>query len=137
MDSTCRIWSTRRGEQLFQVNLPAPVNQVQVDIYQNIYCICQNRLVVLSTQCLFKEDDLPLYWREGEARHMLNELHRGYGKDGPIEQGKPTGMSELQKLIAHGLLLPKALNTIVSQYERINGNQLHHNMKKVIWIHIV
>lgn len=64
MDSTCRLWSTKRGEQLFQINLPSPVSHIQVDFNQHIYCACLNRLVVFSTKALFKEQELPTYWQE-------------------------------------------------------------------------
>ncbi|KAH9249197.1 hypothetical protein BASA81_013097 [Batrachochytrium salamandrivorans] len=37
MDSTCRLWSSRRGELLFQINTPAPVTMIQVDILDHIY----------------------------------------------------------------------------------------------------
>jgi WD40 repeat protein len=63
MDSTCRLWSTKRGEQLFQINLPAPITHIQVDLNENIYCSCLNRLVVFTTKALYKEQDLPTFWQ--------------------------------------------------------------------------
>ncbi|KAJ3090898.1 hypothetical protein HK100_007325, partial [Physocladia obscura] len=35
MDSTCRLWSCRRGDMLFQINMPAPVASVYMSLNSN------------------------------------------------------------------------------------------------------
>lgn len=139
MDSTCRLWSTRRGEQLFQINLPAPVTHIQVDLNQNIYCSCLNRLVVFSTKSLFKEQELPHYWQDSAIQKMIHELrevdnHRApqptRAKTAPAEQKQGVTLGELQKLIAHGILLPRALETIAAQFSDVNHANLMANMRK-------
>ncbi|KAI8908947.1 WD40-repeat-containing domain protein [Gorgonomyces haynaldii] len=121
-DSTCRLWSPRRGEQLFQINLPGPITGLKVDHNSNIYTICKNRMIVFSTECL----------QDGEVKNMLNELR---GRKSVVSASKKSNIkgitiSELQRLIAHGLLLPRALMTMVQQYPDIDIAQLYLNMKK-------
>jgi len=69
IDSTCRLWSTRKGKMIFQVNLPAPPQSLYItpglsnDI---LYITCQNRLLVLDVKSPTQEKDLPVYWRMGQ-----------------------------------------------------------------------
>jgi type II secretory pathway component PulF len=46
------------------------------------------------------------------------------------EKRQGVSINELQKLIAHGVLLPRALETIVTQYQDLNFANLVTNMKK-------
>lgn len=62
MDGTCRIWSSRRGDPLFQINMPAAVNLIRIDYQDHLYFCCSNRLLVFKIKPLFKEADLPNYW---------------------------------------------------------------------------
>ncbi|OUM66644.1 hypothetical protein PIROE2DRAFT_6060, partial [Piromyces sp. E2] len=64
IDSTCRLWSTRKGELIFQINLPAQPQSLMVmpglsnDI---LYLTCQNRLLVFDVKAPTQEKDLPVY----------------------------------------------------------------------------
>jgi len=52
IDSTCRLWSTRKGEMIFQVNLPAPPQSLYISPgtpNDMLYITCQNRLLVMYT----------------------------------------------------------------------------------------
>ncbi|KAI8894447.1 WD40-repeat-containing domain protein [Globomyces pollinis-pini] len=138
MDATCRLWSSRRGEPLFQINLPSPVTSIKVDFNDRVYFSCVNRLLVFAVKPLFKEADLPNYWQPSEIKKVIDQMpnHELDKKDMAPELTellKPsTGvlLSELKKLIAHGVLLPSTVTDIASQYQDINAKQLESNMKK-------
>ncbi|ORX56127.1 WD40 repeat-like protein [Piromyces finnis] len=69
IDSTCRLWSTRKGELIFQINLPAqPQSLIVTPGLPNdmLYVTCQNRLLVFDVKAPTQEKDLPVYWRAGQ-----------------------------------------------------------------------
>lgn len=70
----CRIWSVRRGEQLFQINFPGPVTHIHLDAESNIYCSCLKRLTVFKIEALFKDGDLPTYWQTTAMHQMVSQL---------------------------------------------------------------
>jgi hypothetical protein len=135
LDATCRIWSSRRGEPLFQINMPAPITTIKVDFNDNLYFGCINRLLTFKLRPTFKEQDLPFYWQNAEIKKLVeqNGSQKG-GHQVPMVakkiQNQTIALSELKRLIAHGALLPDSLDDIVSQYPGINKNQLIQNMKK-------
>ncbi|TPX32090.1 hypothetical protein SmJEL517_g04755 [Synchytrium microbalum] len=47
-DSTCRLWSARRGDLLFQINTPSPVSAIHIDDFDRLFCICLNRLMIFQ-----------------------------------------------------------------------------------------
>ncbi|KAJ3101507.1 Transducin (beta)-like 3 [Phlyctochytrium planicorne] len=67
MDSTCRLWSCRRGDLLFQINMPAPVQSLKMNpTNDDVYVICMNRILIFEIQANEKEEELP------ERRHELD-----------------------------------------------------------------
>ncbi|KAL5032823.1 hypothetical protein BDEG_20886 [Batrachochytrium dendrobatidis JEL423] len=138
MDSTCRLWSSRRGELLFQINTPAPVTMVQVDICDHIYLSCQNRLLIFGIKALFKEDDLPLYWQHSEIKQRVEHIMAGKNTTRTVSTNQPVlplalrtvSLNELRRLIAHGLVLPRFLETLSNQFNESNNKQLEINMRR-------
>lgn len=135
MDCTCRLWSARRGEQLFQINLPSPVTHIQVDHQSSIYCSCLNRLIVFRTESLFKEEELPSFWQDTNIKDMISTMRKksqpALALQKQIDHSKQgVTIPELQKLIAHGLLMPHALETMISQFQDIDAEQIYRNMKR-------
>ncbi|KAH9267221.1 hypothetical protein BASA84_000763 [Batrachochytrium salamandrivorans] len=135
---TCNseLWSSRRGELLFQINTPAPVTMIQVDILDHIYLSCQNRLLIFGIKALFKENDLPQYWQAPETRPLVPQPKTQVEPILPtIEPPKPlspknVSIGELRRLIAHGLALPRLLESLVSQFHDIDKKQLESNMRR-------
>ncbi|KAJ3209277.1 hypothetical protein HDU67_006292 [Dinochytrium kinnereticum] len=156
MDSTCRLWSCRRGDLLFQINLPSPVTDLMVNrTNEDLYVICLNRVLLFEIQASEKEEDLPEYWKRHELDSALERLHletkqreasrRGEGVGGvrnhfgqedddeageDLNEKRPLTVPQLKQLISHGLVLPSFLDTLVDQYKAIDATQLHQNMKK-------
>ena len=54
-DATCRLWSSRRGDLLFQINAPAAViDIVTVPVapgQTDLFAVCENRLLVCRYVC--------------------------------------------------------------------------------------
>jgi WD40 repeat protein len=46
IDSTCSIWSSRRGEALFQINMPGPVTLIRIDYEDKLRFFCETRILV-------------------------------------------------------------------------------------------
>ncbi|KAJ3386423.1 hypothetical protein HDU84_001556 [Entophlyctis sp. JEL0112] len=60
MDATCRLWSCRRGDLIFQINVPAPVSSVFMSPISNeMYAVCQNRVLIFNYHAKDNEDELP------------------------------------------------------------------------------
>ena len=78
LDSTVRIWSSRRGEPLFQINVPDPVPQVKLDYSDNLYCSCSNRILIFNIKPMFKEAEMPNFWKKGEMKKKISQS----GQDG-------------------------------------------------------
>ncbi|KAL2918171.1 hypothetical protein HK105_202098 [Polyrhizophydium stewartii] len=144
MDSTCRLWSSRRGELLFQINTPAPVTCIQVDLRDYIFLACHNRLLIFGIKALFKEDELPPYWQGPEIKNVIDRIKTqsdaGRRSKSPEPQEpmslrsaiKDVSLAELRRLIAHGLVLPRFLDTLLSQYREIDAKQLDANLRRVL-----
>jgi WD40 repeat protein len=45
-DATCRMWSTSKGDPLFQINLPYGVSSMHMDFTDTLYLSCGSRLMV-------------------------------------------------------------------------------------------
>ncbi|KNC98818.1 uncharacterized protein SPPG_05795 [Spizellomyces punctatus DAOM BR117] len=149
VDSTCRLWSVRRGDLLFQINVPAPVTSIFVDAVDDMYCVCQNRLLFFGIKAHTKEEDLPSYWQRRSMK-SLREDAVATDKQFPMEQlttedaqlvsqiteemeqggaQKKITIPELRNLISHGLILPTFLDTLLEQYKSVDTAQLAENMK--------
>ena len=74
MDSTCRLWSSRNGQLLFQINVPGPVQSLHVDMRDYLYMSCLNRLVIFSINAFMKDDDVPHYWYVSNSKSPLGAL---------------------------------------------------------------
>ncbi|KAJ3410356.1 hypothetical protein HDV05_003859 [Chytridiales sp. JEL 0842] len=146
MDSTCRLWSCRRGDLLFQINVPAPVSKICVSpSSENIYLICQNRMLAFGIQASAKEEGLPEHWKNIEAeaeaeasslpdmpkKHAMfaDEYDKTPPKTAPEYRRRMT-VADLKQLVSHGLVLPSFLETLLDQYKSIDSSQLHQNLKK-------
>ncbi|KAI9203334.1 WD40-repeat-containing domain protein [Polychytrium aggregatum] len=71
MDSTCRLWSARRGDLLFQINTPAPVSCLLMTSPSTLMCVCLNRVLTFEIKAHQKEEELPPYWqRKGYLAEM-------------------------------------------------------------------
>ncbi|KAJ3153099.1 hypothetical protein HDU89_000727 [Geranomyces variabilis] len=160
MDATCRLWSTRRGDMLFQINVPAPVSSIFVDEKDEMYCVCQNRLLFFSIKANAREEDLPSYWQRRSLERLTEEaitaedMRRqgvtppGQSSEQPMspeeaelvkqisEEMKDGGLQkkitipELRNLISHGLVAPTFLQTLLDQFETVDSAALVDNMKK-------
>ncbi|KAI9007366.1 WD40-repeat-containing domain protein [Gaertneriomyces semiglobifer] len=149
MDSTCRLWSTRRGDLLFQINVPAPVTSIFVDESDDMYCVCQNRILFFGIKAHMKEEDLPEYWqrrsmsrKEGAdvsaaQAQPTSEREKGAsdvvaGLSESLEDGGPQKITvnELRTLISHGLIKTSVLDTLLNQYRGVDAEQLLENMKQ-------
>ncbi|KAJ3276915.1 hypothetical protein HK104_003585, partial [Borealophlyctis nickersoniae] len=152
MDSTCRLWSARRGDLLFQINVPAPVSSIAVDERDDMYCICQNRLLIFGIKAHSKEEDLPTYWHKQEVSNIISGMKQVEEEEeegenvqlGPEEEDEselPVGDTEeggqqrmtipqLRTMISHGLVLPSFLETLLNQYKSVDSHQLVANMRK-------
>ncbi|KAI8930281.1 WD40-repeat-containing domain protein [Entophlyctis helioformis] len=139
MDATCRLWSSRRGDLLFQINTPAPVTLIQVDLRDFVYMSCQHRLLIFGVKAMFKEDDLPTYWQGPEIKNIVDQIrsNASAGRKSPKspDLAEPMGLrnvsiSELRRLLAHGLVLPRFLETLMEQYKDVDSKQLEINMKR-------
>ncbi|TPX42556.1 hypothetical protein SeLEV6574_g05538 [Synchytrium endobioticum] len=76
-DSTCRLWSARRGDLLFQINTPAPVTSIHVDETDRLFCICQSRLMVFQFHASSKpEVELEAHEKPVEALHLLHRQQK-------------------------------------------------------------
>ena len=73
LDSTVRIWSSRRGEPLFQINVPDPVPQIKLDFNDTLYCSCSNRILIFSIKPMFKEAELPNFWKNKEMKKKISQ----------------------------------------------------------------
>ncbi|KAJ3339564.1 hypothetical protein HDU91_000993, partial [Kappamyces sp. JEL0680] len=132
MDSTIRIWSSRRGEPLFQINLPDPPLHLEVDYQDRLYSSCSNRILVFTIKPLFKENELPNYWQTSEIQKKLSESNRA-GKSNARDAKPETpgiALSELRKLIAHGVVMPDTIEDICLANDDIDMKQLYLNMKR-------
>jgi hypothetical protein len=141
MDATCRIWSSRRGEQLFQINLPSHVNIIKVDYDDYLHFCCSNRLLTFKLTPTFKEADLPNYWQNSEIRKMIHQtVNKKVDGNPPKQESEEACMfrsnvagialSELKKLIAHGVVLPDTIDDMTMQYKEVDQKMLKKNMKK-------
>jgi WD40 repeat protein len=101
-DSTCRLWSTRKGELIFQINLPASPQSLYVTpgpANDMLYLSCQNRLLVFDIKCPTQEQDLPVYWRAGEDSDIEINYNKIYKHDHQFENGRLyTGQHEGEKI---------------------------------------
>ncbi len=88
LDSTVRIWSSRRGEPLFQINIPDPVTCIKLDYHDRLYCNCANRMLIFKIKPLFKEADLPNYWQHGEIAKNLTFVGKSRERDQINEERK-------------------------------------------------
>ncbi|KAH6597994.1 hypothetical protein BASA61_002979 [Batrachochytrium salamandrivorans] len=138
---TCNseLWSSRRGELLFQINTPAPVTMIQVDILDHIYLSCQNRLLIFGIKALFKENDLPAVLCDGmlatvEITHI--GMTAGIDLDPTYhEPPKPLlpKMCQLESCVGSLHMdwsLPRLLESLVSQFHDIDKKQLESNMRR-------
>ncbi|KAJ3021171.1 hypothetical protein HKX48_009091 [Thoreauomyces humboldtii] len=152
MDSTCRLWSTRRGDMLFQINVPAPVSSIHVDENDAMYCVCQNRLLFFDIKANAKEEDLPSYWQRRSLERLTEDAIQAEdmrrkgtaaGPDGEKPMSaedqelvnkirdemadggvqKKITMTELRTLISHGMVAPSFLPTLVSQFESVDASK--------------
>ena len=155
-DSTCRLWSSRRGDLLFQINTPAPVTSIQSDLRDYIYLSSGSRLLVFSIRALFKPHELPNYWKpeevkatiqehkvhfkqsideiSPEAKHILTEINakpKQPNLNDPHEMHiRGITLNELRRFLGQGLILPSFLDTLLKEYKEIDSQQLYKNMKK-------
>ncbi|KAI8904591.1 hypothetical protein DFJ77DRAFT_244630 [Powellomyces hirtus] len=103
MDATCRLWSTRRGDMLFQINVPAPVSSIFVDEKDDIYCVCQNRLLFFEIKANAKEEDLPSYWQRRSLERLTEEAIEAEDmrRQGISQDGGPSGSGPGTALSSH------------------------------------
>ncbi|KAI9094644.1 WD40-repeat-containing domain protein [Phlyctochytrium arcticum] len=150
IDSTCRLWSIRRGDLLFQINVPAPVTSIFVDAADDMYCACQNRLLFFGIKANIKEEDLPNYWQRRSIKDLTSQLEETPTggleshvspeaaalitqiNDEKLAGGiqKMITIPELRNLISHGLVLPTVLDTMLESYPEVNTDKLAENMLK-------
>ncbi|KAI9364468.1 hypothetical protein DFJ73DRAFT_419615 [Zopfochytrium polystomum] len=133
MDATCRLWSCRRGDLLFQINVPAPVSRLFVSTNsEDLYVVCQNRILVFGVQASSKEEDLPEYWQAYTPAGI--PVQKREEDPAPIPEEmvgqKRIDVDELKQMISHGLVLPSFLDTLLEQYTSVDAALLAHNMKK-------
>jgi hypothetical protein len=88
LDSTIRIWSSRRGEPLFQINVPDPVPQIKMDYKDNLYCSCSNRILVFNIKPLFKEAEVPNFWKRSEMKKKLLQAGNEAGEKEKSNEGE-------------------------------------------------
>ncbi|KAJ3289644.1 hypothetical protein HDU79_003880 [Rhizoclosmatium sp. JEL0117] len=150
MDSTCRLWSCRRGDLLFQINVPAPVSSVISSMdSEEMYLVCQNRVLIFGYQASAKEEELPETWRisadafySGDNTRAKNTPDTRVYVDSDeedLDQMDPEKLaakkatmtiSELKQLISHGLVLPSFLDTLLAQFPDVDAERLIYLMKK-------
>jgi WD40 repeat protein len=128
LDSTCKIWSTKSGNQLFQINLPGPISHIYIDYQSNIYCGCQNRIVVFNAQFYSKDHELPIYWQDAEIkstiqRSLIEETHQ---EKELTHQEKVSSMESLKNEIS------SSLYNLFSEYPEIDTGQIYRNMRLVL-----
>ncbi|KAI8839287.1 WD40-repeat-containing domain protein [Chytridium lagenaria] len=132
MDSTCRLWSCRRGDLLFQINMPSPFPTSSSTAKTRI-----STSSIFEIQASEKEEDLPDYCNAKNVTPLVAVLRNPFRNhfededDGEDMTGKrPLTVPQLKQLISHGLVLPSFLDTLVEQYKSIDSTQLHQNMRK-------
>ncbi|KAI8823149.1 WD40-repeat-containing domain protein [Fimicolochytrium jonesii] len=99
-DATCRLWSTRRGDLLFQINVPAPVTAIHVGEGGDMCCVCQNRVLFFDIKTNAKDEDLPDYWQRRSMERLIEEslddetraAIRSARAEGHAAQGQPPGV---------------------------------------------
>ncbi|KAI8802770.1 WD40-repeat-containing domain protein [Cladochytrium replicatum] len=74
LDASCRLWSVRTGDLLFQVNTPAAVTELYLAPGNRLFCACQKRLLHFMIHCTTKEEDLPLYWQQSHIDEGIEKL---------------------------------------------------------------
>ncbi|KAJ3025956.1 UNVERIFIED_CONTAM: Target of rapamycin complex subunit lst8 [Siphonaria sp. JEL0065] len=146
MDSTCRLWSCRRGDLLFQINVPAPVSSVfSSPDSDEMYLVCQNRVLIFGYQASAKEEDLPDSWRIHADAYFSGDNTRVRNTPRIPEEDEDDNVdfetlaarkavmtvADLKQLISHGLVLPSFLDTLLTQFKGVDAEKLFYNMKKV------
>ncbi|KAI8609392.1 WD40-repeat-containing domain protein [Chytriomyces sp. MP71] len=143
LDATCRLWSCRRGDLIFQINLPSAVSSVRVsNISNHLYVACQNRMLEFEIFPSAKEEDLPESWRlnaeafySGDNTRVKNSpatKERDEDIDPAVlaQQKQVMTVADLKQLISHGLVLPTFLDTLLEQCKSVDPEKLFFNMKK-------
>ncbi|ORX81866.1 WD40 repeat-like protein [Anaeromyces robustus] len=159
VDSTCRLWSTRKGELIFQINLPDHPQSLYVTpglSNDMLYVTCQNRLLVFDVKAPTQEKDLPIYWRAGQELDSDQHFFGGNEFMGEIEKEKPPfeidedgneidkndvtkinpkkgkyTFEEVRKLLSHGLIRDTYIKTMVEESNiKLPIKQLYSNIKK-------
>ncbi|KAJ3233678.1 Transducin beta-like protein 2 [Chytriomyces hyalinus] len=147
MDATCRLWSCRRGDLIFQINVPSAVSQVAFCPFSNdLYAVCENRMLVFEVHPSAREEELPEAWRlnaeafySGDNTRVKNTPDRSFridedeGEWDPAvlaDKKKVMNVEDLKQLISHGLVLPSFLDTLLSQFSSVDAEKLFFNMKK-------
>jgi hypothetical protein len=117
--------------------MPAAITAIKVDFNDNLHFGCLNRLLTFKLKPLFKEQDLPNYWQNSEIRKIINQMGKSNAdsqQQSPKEARQIStpgiALSELKKLIAHGVLLPDSIHDIAAQYKEVDVKQLLQNLKK-------
>lgn len=94
LDSTVRIWSSRRGDPLFQINIPDAVQSIKMDYKDTLYVSSINRILVFSVKPMFKEQELPNYWMKNEMKKKMAQLNRdGTPAEGGVERSDECNIS--------------------------------------------
>ncbi|KAI9344003.1 WD40-repeat-containing domain protein [Obelidium mucronatum] len=124
---------------------PAPVSAVFASPDSDeMFVVCQNRVLAFEYQASAKEEDLPHTWRIHADAYFSGDNTRVKNTPRTIEEDDEEEMDletlaskkavmtvdDLKQLISHGLVLPSFLDTLLAQFKGVDAEKLFYNMKK-------